>query len=154
MNKVTTKGSYYYVLLGENSKMHIVDKQKMCSCGQPDCPALGAVRDYLKSGGERTADGPFLPCRCPICGDEIVPDHNLNGAYTKEPGWQCKSGGKHHFYQAKTAKIKENFAKNPWLFKPIPEVYEGLRRDDVMSAEECVDALRKEFLATGYNPAA
>jgi len=155
MEKVITSGSYYYVFLDGDSKPHVVDKQKRCNCGRENCPAIHAVYEYLKNGGQRAIEPRSLPENCPICGEAIITDHQLDGAYTKEPGWRCKSGGKHHFYQAKTARIRENFEKNPWLFKPNPETgYPGILRSEILTAEDCAEARRKEFLATGYNPAA
>ncbi|MPN49746.1 hypothetical protein SDC9_197368 [bioreactor metagenome] len=155
MTKVLTSGPYYYVFLDGDSKPHVVDKQKRCNCERENCPAVKAVYEYLKNGGQRAIEARSLPEKCPICGEAIIPDHQLDGAYTKEPGWKCEKGGKHHFYQAKTAQIKANFAKNPWLFKPNPETgYPGILRSELLTAEECAEARRREFMATGYNPAA
>jgi len=149
MDKVETRGEYYYVMLENDVRIHKVGKNKACCCGNTACLAIEAVREYLKAGGERAVDPPT----CPICGDAIIPDHELDGRYTREPGWRCKSGGKHHFYQAKTAKIKAGFAKNPWLFPPAPG-YPGVLREEVLTAEQCAEASRIEFLKTGYDPTA
>lgn len=149
---VRVKGNAYQVTFPDNlQEEHLVLKNRTCSCGESDCPAIKEVENYLRNGGKRAPD-PLFPC--PICGSETFPDRSLDGKYTHEPGWQCKSGGKKHFFQAKAKQIQSNLARHPYLFKPIPEDnYPGLRREDLMTWEECQAITEKVFRETGYNPA-
>lgn len=105
--QVSIVGYQYRVDFGPsaNTRVHLVDKQRRCSCKLgTGCPAVKAVAEYLKSGGQRAPD-PLPPC--PICGAEIVMDHHFDGKYTLEPGWLCTKGGLHHFLLAKGERIKE-----------------------------------------------
>ena len=86
-------------------RVHLVDKQRRCSCElDAVCPAIEAVAEYLRSGGQRAPD-PMPPC--PICGAETVRDRKWDGKYTKELGWRCTAGGLRHFLEAKAERIKE-----------------------------------------------
>lgn len=86
-------------------RVHLVDKQRRCSCELGTaCPAIEAVAEYLRSGGQR-APGPVPPC--PICGAETVRDKEWDGKYTKELGWHCTAGGLSHFLQDKAERIKD-----------------------------------------------
>ncbi len=105
--RVMVVGYRYKVDFGPSVKprVHLVDKQRRCSCELgADCPAIEAVAEYLRIGGQRAPD-PLPPC--PICGAEIVRDRKWNGKYTKELGWCCTAGGISHFLQAKALRIRE-----------------------------------------------
>jgi len=151
---VTVQGCLYLVDFGSGSpqRFHRVNKTKECSCGTAFCQAIEAVRFYLQAGGARAPDqeGMFT---CPICGSKTYRDRNWNGKYTKELGWRCMKGGLHHFLQAKTERIKKNFTENPWLIPPAPG-FPGIRRDELMTWEECETTTRKVFRETGYDPTA
>jgi len=106
--KVMVVGYQYKVDFGPQVRpqIHIVNKQRACSCTlKADCPAVDAVAEYLRSGGQRAPD-PMPPC--PICGSATVPYKDWNGKYTREPGWRCEEGGLTHFLQAKAERIKRN----------------------------------------------
>jgi hypothetical protein len=135
---------------GRPTRYHRVNKNKECSCGVPNCEAIEAVRMYLQSGGERAPDPEGMPF-CPVCGSKTFRDRDWDGKYTKELGWRCAKGGLHHFLEAKAERIKKQFAENPWLIPPVPG-YPGLRRDELMTWEECEAINRKVFLKTGYDP--
>jgi hypothetical protein len=54
----TISGYYYAAELGPGStpRAHRVGQDKCCTCNLgADCPAVQAVADYLKAGGERAA---------------------------------------------------------------------------------------------------
>jgi len=105
--RVRVIGYTYLVDFGLPTKprFHTVNKQRRCSCelGE-DCPAIEAVAEYLRNGGQRAPD-PMAAC--PVCGAETVLDRHWNGKYTKELGWRCTAGGISHFLQAKAEKIKQ-----------------------------------------------
>ena len=151
---VSVLGYQYLVDFGPGAQMryHRVNKAKECSCHAPYCEAIEAVRQYLQSGGDRAPDPP-PEFTCPICGGKTYPDHRWDGKYTKSPGWRCEKGGLRHFLQAKAEQIKKQQAENPWLLPPAPG-YPGVRRDEVMTWEECAAISRKVFLETGYDPTA
>jgi hypothetical protein len=100
-------GYKYKVDFGPSVKprVHLVDKQRRCSCELGAvCPAIEAVAEHLRNGGQRTPD-PVPPCS--ICGAETVRDRKWDGKYTKELGWRCSAGGLTHFLQAKAERIRE-----------------------------------------------
>ncbi len=149
---VSVLGYQYMVDFGTGAAMryHRVNKAKECSCGAPYCEAIEAVRQYLQAGGARAPDPP-PEFTCPICGGKTYPDHRWDGRYTKTPGWRCEKGGVRHFLEAKGKQIQQQLAENPWLIPPA-EDYPGVRRDEVLTFEECEAISRKVFLETGYDP--
>jgi len=91
-------------------RFHTVNKQRSCSCRLKEtCPAIEAVAEYLRNGGQRAPD-PMPPCL--ICGAETVRDRKWDGKYTKELGWRCTAGGLRHFLEAKAERIKEALRRN------------------------------------------
>jgi hypothetical protein len=104
---VIVVGSRYKVNLGPSVKpqVHLVDRQRQCSCilGK-DCPAVKAVAEYLRNGGQRAFDS--MP-PCPICGAFTTRDRKWDGRYTHEIGWRCMEGGLSHFLQAKAREIQK-----------------------------------------------
>lgn len=153
-SSVSVQGYQYLVDFGEthNPRHHRVSKDKTCSCGEPFCDAIEAVRQYLQAGGIRAPE-PFDPAACPICGAKTYPDPAWNGKYTKTLGWRCQKGGLKHFLDAKAQEIQKNLAENPWLFPPVPG-YPGVRRDEIMTWEKCAEISRQVFEETGYDPTA
>jgi hypothetical protein len=149
---VTVQGFQYLVDLGSQNtpRFHRVNKNKECSCGAPYCEAIEAVRVYLQAGGVRAPAPDGMPA-CPICGSKIFRDRNWDGRNTRELGWRCAKGGLRHFLEAKAGRIKKQLAENPWLIPPAPG-YPGVRRNELMTWEECDEINRKVFLETGYDP--
>ncbi len=149
---VCVQGFLYLVDLGPESaqRYHRVSKNKQCSCGDVYCEAIDAVRFYLQSGGARAPNPEGMPS-CPICGGKTYRDRNWDGKYTKELGWRCSNGGLRHFLEAKAKRIQKQQSKNPWLIPPASG-YPGLRRDDLMTWEQCEAIQDKVYLATGYDP--
>jgi len=105
--RIRVVGYIYLVDFGPTTqpRFHTVNKQRRCSCELGEgCPAIEAVAEYLRNGGQRAPD-PMSPC--PICGAEVVRDRKWDGKYTKELGWRCSAGGLRHFLEAKAERIKE-----------------------------------------------
>ncbi|MBI9050007.1 MAG: hypothetical protein JEZ00_11340 [Anaerolineaceae bacterium] len=138
------RSTYLVQRMDDPFRVHVVDKNKTCSCGDPHCWSILAVADYLRSGGQRAPMG--LPA-CPICGSETFPDRKWDGKYTKQPGWRCATGGIGHFLQAKTQRIRQQWAENPWLIPPASG-YPGVRRDELMTWQECEAAEQEQHQST------
>ncbi len=72
--------------------MHVVNKNRACLCDLgADCPAVPAVADYLRSGGQRAPDLPahrLIPERCPVCGGPVKFEPRLCSP-TRGAGWIC-----------------------------------------------------------------
>ena len=111
--RIRVVGYLYLVDFGPTTqpRFHTVNKQRRCSCelgartqSVRRCPAIEAVAEYLRKGGQRAPD-PMPPC--PICGAEVVRDRKWDGKYTREFGWGCSAGGLRHFLEAKAERIKE-----------------------------------------------
>ena len=103
--RIRVIGYTYLVDFGPSTqpRFHTVNKQRSCSCPlRETCPAIEAVAEYLRNGGQRSPD-PMPPC--PICGAEVVRDRKWDGKYTKELGWRCTAGGLRHFLEAKAERI-------------------------------------------------
>jgi hypothetical protein len=113
--RIRVIGYTYLVDFGPSTqpRFHTVNKQRSCSCPLKEtCPAIEAVAEYLRNGGQRAPD-PMPPCptlrsaQCGVCGAETVRDRKWDGKYTKELGWRCTAGGLRHFLDAKAERIKE-----------------------------------------------
>ena len=150
--QVAVQGCSYLVDLGPEwrPQFHRVSKTKECSCRDAFCPAIDAVREYLRGGGLRAPE-PLGDPICPICGAATYRDRSWDGRYTREPGWRCEKGGLGHFLMAKADRIRQGFHDNPWLFPPVPG-YAGVRRSEILTADECRQISTKTFLETGYDP--
>ncbi len=104
--------------------IHRVSKDRRCTC--PDgasCPAVTAVTEYLKAGGERSFDPPpgyypIAPAACPVCQAETVYDPDLSSK-RRGAGWRCRIGGRKHYWQAQVRVLRQKLAANPWLFPPV-----------------------------------
>ena len=143
---VSIQAHEYLVDFGavRSPRFHRVNKNKECSCGASDCKAIEAVRQYLQAGGARATEPEGMP-PCPICGGKTYRDRNWDGKYTRELGWRCRIGGLRHFLEAKAERIKKQLAENPWLIPPAPG-YPGVRRDELITWEECQAINRQAYL--------
>jgi hypothetical protein len=104
--RIRVVGYTYLVDFGPTAQLrfHIVNKLRQCSCELgAACPAVDAVTEYLRSGGQRAPD-PMPPC--PICGAATVRDRDWDGVHTKTLGWRCTAGGTSHFLQARVQRIQ------------------------------------------------
>lgn len=93
--KVTAmEGGYYLVQYPPlvQPRSHIVRKDKTCACPQgAECPAVEAVRDYLRHGGQRAPDskpGSIVPAHCPVCGGSVSFEPRLCSPM-RGAGWVC-----------------------------------------------------------------
>ena len=149
---VSIQGNQYLVDFGPASdpRFHKISKNKECSCGALYCEAIEAVCQYLQAGGLRAPDPEGMP-PCPICGSKTYRDRNWDGKYTKTLGWRCEKGGLRHFLEAKAEWIKKLQKENPWLIPPAPG-YPGVRRDELMTYEECEAAYRRISIESDNDP--
>ena len=101
----TLIGAYQVVETGPTFglRVHFVDKEKRCTCGQAHCRHVKAVAEYLQGGGERApkaklakADGSpsstpvSAPATCPICG--CVVQYEAPSAV-----WRCVADRAHYW---------------------------------------------------------
>lgn len=97
--KVWAMTGYYLVAFPKevHPRHHFVRKDKTCACELgADCPAVQAVADYLKSGGQRAADVPahhLIPKACPVCGGAVKFAPRLCSP-VRGAGWACLEAAK------------------------------------------------------------
>ena len=88
---VTAVGGYRVTL---QDAVHVVSKQRRCSCGHPTCSAIRAVAAYLQAGGQRApaVSEPPNPSglMCPICGAPAQGSLQLKD-------WHCTVDHSHYF---------------------------------------------------------
>ncbi len=157
---VFVSGFEYHVKLEYESDFKVVTKDRVCSCGKTKCAHVKAVAAYLKAGGQRAPDRPAPTCS--ICGGKIFVDRTWTDRDTEGrriPGWRCEKGGLSHFLEAKAERVKKRLADNPWLFLPVYDdsgscVYPGVRRDEIITAEQCQVINQRIYQETGYDPRA
>jgi len=138
-------GYFYVVDFGKPNQpdYHHVGKDQRCTCEKgAACPAVKAVAEYLRNGGERAPDlpagfYPVAPQVCPICGASTTYLAELDSPH-RGAGWSCTTGGKSHYWQAHVQVLSENLKRNPWLIPPIyaPDgqvLHPGVRRSEVIS---------------------
>ena len=130
---VTVVGYFYAVDFGPTAQhcAHRVGKNRRCTCPLAgDCPAVQAVVDYLKAGGERSPDPPpgyfpVAPANCPICGARAVFDLRLSSK-RRGSGWRCSQAGSLHYWESQVQALRLKLAANPWLYPPVV-IREGRR---------------------------
>jgi hypothetical protein len=153
---VSVSGYFYVVNLGPDvhPQHHHVGKDRRCTCGMgADCPAVKAVAEYLRAGGERAPDVPsgffpVAPQACPICGAETyyVPDLTSR---RRGAGWACVKGSEAHYWLAHVDSLRKSLAANPWVYPPVYAedgrvLYPGLKRDEIIT--------ESQPWPDGYNP--
>jgi hypothetical protein len=153
---VIVSGYYYLVNMGPDTRpqYHSVGKDRHCTCGLgADCPAVKAVAEYLRSGGERAPNipsgfFPVAPQACPICGAETyyVPDLT---SHRRGAGWACVKGSVTHYWLAHATSLRKALESNPWIFPPVVAeagqvFYPGLKRDEII--------IESRPWPDGYNP--
>jgi hypothetical protein len=126
---------------------HIVRKDRSCVCALGEaCPAVQAVTDYLRRGGERAPDpkpGSFIPASCPICGGQVHFEPMLCSP-ARGAGWVCLNSaqsetipwptrywhpGEKHYWQHQWAELgRLRFGHLP---APLIGPIEGGRRQPV-----------------------
>ena len=142
--QVSISGYFYLVDLGLETRprYHHVGKDRKCTCGQgADCPAVKAVVEYLRAGGERAPDVPLgffpvAPQACPICGAETYYVFDLTSR-NRGAGWACVNGGESHYWLAHVNALRKTLAGNPWVYPPVVAadgqvLYPGLKREEII----------------------
>jgi hypothetical protein len=104
-------------------RLHIVSKDKTCSCKGADCPSIAAVSDYLRKGGERAPEPPVgfmvaAPETCPICNASAYFNPKMSSKY-RGAGWGCSKTGTRHYFAWRTELTRADLAANPWRFPPV-----------------------------------
>ena len=124
-------------------RLHIVSKDKTCSCKGADCPSIAAVSDYLRKGGERAPEPPVgsmvaAPQACPICNAYAYFDPKMSSKY-RGAGWGCSKTGTRHYFAWRTELARTDLAVNPWRFPPVVvregrqlNAWEGIIENDVV----------------------
>jgi len=124
-------------------RMHSVGKDKHCSCKDADCPAVAAVADYLRKGGERAPEPPagFLvaaPETCPICSAPAYFDPKMSSK-VRGAGWGCSKTGTKHYFAWRTELARKDLAANPWRFPPVVvregrqlNAWDGILENDII----------------------
>jgi hypothetical protein len=123
---VCVAGYFYIVDLGPEvqPRAHHVGKDKRCLCPlSADCPAVSAVADYLRHGGQRAPEPPpgfqvLAPETCPICGAPAYYDEKLSNRH-RGAGWGCSKKGSSHYWEARSRFIAAELAANPWRWPPV-----------------------------------
>ena len=101
---VRVTGYFYAVDFGEQvrPRYHYVGINAECNCNLAHaCPAVDAVRSYLKEGGQRADRPPFgyypvRPSTCPICNEKTADAPSLSSRH-RGAGWICPSGTSHYW---------------------------------------------------------
>jgi len=97
---------FYRVDFGPDVKpnLHIISNDLVCACTQErDCPAVVAVKVYLRDGGEPAKNPhpgyfPAVPHVCPVCGARACYEPRLS-SHHRGIGWQCSKSGAAHYWQ-------------------------------------------------------
>ena len=119
-------GYHYVVDFGPDVRPrdHYVTKDKRCTCPRgAECPAVAAVADYLRKGGQRAPEPPhgfypYAPEKCPVCGAPAYFERKLSSK-TRGAGWGCSKTGDKCYWRDRTRIIKEAMLMNPWRFPPV-----------------------------------
>jgi hypothetical protein len=110
----------YRVSLGKS--VHVVNKQRQCSCARKDCPAIHSVAAYLRAGGQRAPDVQISLLRefstgCPICGEPIT-------GSLEQRRWAC-TANRDHYHAWRAARLRASQAEYlNWLKEHAPYRYE------------------------------
>ncbi len=109
--------------LGVRPRLHTVNKARRCQCVLgTECPAVLAVAEYLRAGGERAPDSPFdfwpsVPEACPICGGLTESDPGL---FSREhgQGWRCAQTGGLCCWAARAVPLVAARSARPYVIPP------------------------------------
>ncbi len=107
---------------GVQPRFHTVLKTGCCVCTLgADCPAVEAVRDYRKAGGEQAPEPPAgycatAPQKCPLCGAKAY----ATGLIHPQKGleWAC-SVNSWHYRQQHLKLVLQAHPPSPWRFPPV-----------------------------------
>jgi hypothetical protein len=139
-------------------RLHQVSKDRKCNCSLgADCPAVPAVAEYLRNGGERAPDPPpnfFItaPETCPVCGAPAYHDPQVSSRI-RGAGWGCSATGSKHYFAWRTQQVQEAMQANPWRFPPcvIRDGAQIYAWDGVQQGDEVLYAglLRADLITEG-----
>lgn len=147
---VVVNGKYHYrVDFGPEvqPRIHIVSWELVCTCSQGgDCPAVTAVKKYLKDGGQaaempRPGYWPTIPHQCPVCGGRVHYNPQLSSKH-RGLGWTC-ANDKAHYWTHQGQVLAQAFkGKNVALPEEtrafsFPEGYDPNREYPVTSCPHC-----------------
>ena len=118
---VRVTGYFYAVDLGGHVRpqYHYVGINAECNCDLGhSCPAVDAVRAYLKEGGQRVDRPPYgyypvRPTKCPICNSKPTGNRSLSSR-NRGAGWVCPSGSTHYWqHRAQISAMRQKLAIQP-----------------------------------------
>jgi hypothetical protein len=130
---------------GVRPRLHTVSKDRRCQCGLgTECPAVVAVSDYLRTGGERAPDPPFdfwprVPEACPICGAPTEPDRELTSR-EHGCGWRCYRTGLLCYWAARAVPLMLAQLRRHYVIPPV-----GLECDVVSEPSPTLPAILAEL---------
>ena len=132
---MTVTGGYRVTLKGQ---LHLVSKQRTCSCRRPQCPAIPAVAAYLQAGGRRApaagsvTAGPPFPC--PIC------QAQAHGSLATR-NWMCTID-RIHYFEWRVQRIRVAQAKALQCASPyVREVLSAFASNEARAAFLSIHAL-------------
>lgn len=166
---VLVDGYGYRVDYGPNvtPQIHLVTKLKKCQCYLgTECPAVAAVAEYLKAGGQRAPDPafdfwPWVPKACPICGAHAEPDSTLPITKEHGHGWKCTQSGSLCYWAARTVPLYVALKLRTHIIPPVrddgqpyqpivtPQEYEAALAEGVQKAREWVAEIKARQRPTG-----
>jgi hypothetical protein len=109
---------------GVRPQLHTVSKDRRCQCRLgAECPAVSAVGDYLRTGGERAPDLPFdfwprVPEACPICGSPTSSEGELTSREHGQ-GWQCGQTGLLCYWAARAVPLMLAQPARRYVIAPV-----------------------------------
>jgi len=127
-------------------QFHTVSWDLACSCSQrEDCPAVTAVKKYLKDGGQpadipRPGYWPTIPHKCPVCAGVVHYNPQLSSKH-RGLGWTCENDKAHYWAHqgqvlAKAGKGRVAPLDNAEAF-PFPEGYDPNREYPATICRHC-----------------
>jgi hypothetical protein len=105
-------------------RLHTVSKDRRCQCALGvECPAVAAVSDYLRAGGERAPDLPFdfwprVPDLCPICGAATEAECVLTSREHGQ-GWRCAQTGLLCYWAARAVPLMLAQPARRYVIPPV-----------------------------------
>lgn len=122
---VRVEGYVYLVDFGPGGakpRYHAVLKSGSCTCDlSTECPAVEAVREYRKAGGEQAPEPPLEYCavapdKCPICGARTYETGLVHPQKGVE--WVCNANYWHYRQQMLKLVLRAH-PPSPWRFPPV-----------------------------------
>jgi hypothetical protein len=143
---------------------HYISKKRFCHCPLgAECPAVQAVANYLRGGGQRAPDypetyWPTVPNQCPVCG-AACEAHARYDFPTHGTGWRCLAGGTVHFWEALAQPLIRlaNAGRSPFVLEPVWDaagnlMYPGVTHEEMDRAKTEAQLTNQAWAAQGYSP--